>query len=179
MTTLVNSRLPSVQINIRSDDEEVTADPTRSDLTCRFSRPIQIPAGIKTLVTLVSPRDPARAVPLAPVPAIESEIKKADPKDFVSEVAKLGRLVAKLTEGDAFGEQSFVMKTPSLASVRTMSYCDLLTLTSGDLEYVFTSYPSLKLKLHAYAIEQRAKYDEKLRRTAAAAIFSYSFRLID
>ena len=104
-------------------------------------------------------RDPARAVPLAPVPAIESEIKKADPKDFVSEVAKLGRLVAKLTEGDAFGEQSFVMKTPSLASVRTMSYCDLLTLTSGDLEYVFTSYPSLKLKLHAYAIEQRAKYD--------------------
>ncbi len=58
MTTLVNSRLPSVQVNIRSDDEEVTADPTRSDLTCRFSRPIQIPAGIKTLVTLVSAQVP-------------------------------------------------------------------------------------------------------------------------
>ena len=31
---------------------------TRSDLTCRFSRPIQIPAGIKTLVTLVSAQIP-------------------------------------------------------------------------------------------------------------------------
>ena len=58
MTTLVNTRIPSVQVNIRSDDEEVTADPTRSDLTCRFSRPIQIPAGIKTLVTLVSAQIP-------------------------------------------------------------------------------------------------------------------------
>ena len=58
MTTLVNSRLPSVQVNIRSDDIEVTADPTRSDITCRFNRPIQIPAGIKTLVTLVSAQIP-------------------------------------------------------------------------------------------------------------------------
>ena len=58
MTTLVNTRIPSVQVNIRSDDVEVTADPTRSDLTCRFNRPIQIPAGIKTLVTLVSAQIP-------------------------------------------------------------------------------------------------------------------------
>ena len=58
MTTLVNYRVPSVQVNIRSDDVEVTADPTRSDLTCRFNRPIQIPSGIKTLVTLVSAQIP-------------------------------------------------------------------------------------------------------------------------
>ena len=58
MTTLVNSRVPSVQDNIRSDDVEVTADPTRSDITCRFNRPIQIPSGIKTLITLVSAQIP-------------------------------------------------------------------------------------------------------------------------
>ena len=47
-----------VQVNIRSDDVEVTADPTRSDITCRFNRPIQIPSGIKTLITLVSAQIP-------------------------------------------------------------------------------------------------------------------------
>jgi hypothetical protein len=58
MTTLVNSQIPSIQVNIRSDDVEITADPTRSDLTCRFSRPITIPAGIKTFVTLASAQVP-------------------------------------------------------------------------------------------------------------------------
>ena len=55
MTSLVSSQLPSVTVNIRSDDQEVTsADSTRSDLTFIFNRSIQIPSGIKTLVSVSS-----------------------------------------------------------------------------------------------------------------------------
>jgi hypothetical protein len=49
MTSLVSSQLPSVTVNIRSDDQEVTsADSTRSDLTFIFNRSIQIPSGSKS-----------------------------------------------------------------------------------------------------------------------------------
>ena len=56
MTTLVNQQLPSVSVNIRSDDIEVySADQAvRSDLTFVFNRSITIPSGIKTLITVSS-----------------------------------------------------------------------------------------------------------------------------
>ena len=45
MTTLVDPRLQSVTISVRSDDTDILADATGSNVRFRFSRNIQIPPG--------------------------------------------------------------------------------------------------------------------------------------
>jgi hypothetical protein len=58
MTTLVDPRLQSVTISVRSDDTDILADATGSNVRFRFSRNIQIPPGIRTLMTLTNAQIP-------------------------------------------------------------------------------------------------------------------------
>ena len=58
MTTLVDPRLQSVTISVRSDDSDILADATGSNVRFRFNRNIQVPPGIRTLMTLTNAQIP-------------------------------------------------------------------------------------------------------------------------
>ena len=58
MTTLVDPRLQSVTISVRSDDSDITADATGSNVRFRFNRNIQVPPGVRTLMTLSNAQIP-------------------------------------------------------------------------------------------------------------------------
>jgi len=79
------------------------------------------------------------------------------------DLSELGVEVARITEGMAFGEQSFLAGggTPSMATVRTISYCQLLTLAPEDLTVVMGMYPSVSKVLEQYREEKLAEYEEK------------------
>jgi len=83
----------------------------------------------------------------------------------------LGILVARLSDGNAFGEQSFVARlpTPSMATVRTAAYCQLMTLNHKDLRVVCESYPSVRAALDDYAKEKKAQYEETNQKATANA----------
>ena len=65
----------------------------------------------------------------------------------VRDIAALGAPVGRLTDGDAFGEQSFLTGGVSLATVRTITFCEIMSLHNKDLSTVFASYPSLQTEL--------------------------------
>ena len=52
--------------------------------------------------------------------------------------SELGALVGTLREGAAFGEQSFLTSAKSKASIRTVEYCEIMSLHRSHLESVFT-----------------------------------------
>ena len=58
MTTLVDPRLQSVTISVRSDDSDITSDATGSNIRFRFNRNIQVPPGVRTLMTLSNAQIP-------------------------------------------------------------------------------------------------------------------------
>ena len=72
----------------------------------------------------------------------------------------LGVQVGRLSDGMAFGEQSFLARrpTPSMATVRTAAYCQLMTLTHGDLAVVTSHYPTLSSAIEEYREEKAAQY---------------------
>ena len=83
------------------------------------------------------------------------------------DVVDLGTVVAKLGEGDAFGEQSFVNNVKSNATVRTLAYTDLLTLSKSDLTYASQVFPGVKSALDKYLEERKTKYDQDKEKLAS------------
>lgn len=75
----------------------------------------------------------------------------------------LGAQVGRLTDGMTFGEQSFLSEVslPSMATVRTVAYCQLVTLAHKELATVINMYPSLSDALHDYAEEKKSMYETK------------------
>jgi hypothetical protein len=82
----------------------------------------------------------------------------------ISDIAALGTPVGRLTDGDAFGEQSFITKTPAMATVRTVEYCELVSLTRADLECVSEAYPRLRSEVDAFVEGRKARYSEHNRK---------------
>ena len=55
-----------------------------------------------------------------------------------------------------------------MATVRTITFCEIMTLNYSDLDVVFHAYPSLKTEMQAYAAAKKAKY-EKTNQEASVA----------
>ena len=98
-----------------------------------------------------------KSAPL-PVPAPPSSLPKVD--------KNLGTMVATIREGAAFGEQSFLARTVSKASIRTVDFCETMALHRRALEHVFRSDPQLREQVSSYLAEQKAKYERANKEAA-------------
>jgi len=78
-----------------------------------------------------------------------------------------GTCVAILREGMAFGEQSFLHRNTSKATVRTFDFTELMTLHRSSLESVFTTDPELKKAVKLYISETAEKYKVETCKTPA------------
>jgi CRP-like cAMP-binding protein len=94
----------------------------------------------------------------------EAEALREIKERSISDIAALGTPVGRLTDGDAFGEQSFITKTPAMATVRTVEYCELVSLTRADLECVSEAYPRLRSEVDAFVEGRKARYSEHNRK---------------
>ena len=54
--------------------------------------------------------------------------------------------------------ESFIAQTAAMATVRTVEYCELVSLGQNELELVYSSYPSLRRQVHAFVESKKAKY---------------------
>ncbi len=80
------------------------------------------------------------------------------------DVSKLGKAVGRLSDGDTFGEQSFLTGEACTATVRTEAFCEVLSLRHGDLTVVFEAYPALREGIEQYAKKAFAIYQRKNQR---------------
>jgi len=77
------------------------------------------------------------------------------------DVTKLGRAVGTLSDGDTFGEQSFLTGDVCTATIRTESFVEILSLKHSDLSVVFEAYPAVRVGVEQYAERQRQIHDQK------------------
>ena len=82
----------------------------------------------------------------------------------VLDVAKLGTAVGTMTDGATFGEQSFLTGKPSGATVRTVTFCEIMSLRSTDLDIVSEAYPDLRNELERFGQQRAASYKERNQR---------------
>lgn len=73
----------------------------------------------------------------------------------------LGVMVATMKEGAVFGEQSFLARTTSQASIRTVGYCDIMSLHRTHMESVFRTDPELREQVSQFRDKQREQYLKK------------------
>ena len=71
-------------------------------------------------------------------------------------------ILVTLTQGMSFGEQSFLARTPSLANVRTLQYCELMNLNYADFEVILGIFPELQIHVMGFQREQLAKYKREI-----------------
>lgn len=62
-------------------------------------------------------------------------------KGTVEIVNSDGRVVATLTSGSYFGEIALVTTENRTASVRAVTYCDVLSLCKDHFDYVLSKFP--------------------------------------
>ena len=74
------------------------------------------------------------------------------------DLAQLGHLVGKMSDGAAFGEQSFLSGGPSMATVRTTSFCEIMSLNHADLSHVTNAYPTLRSEMENFAQSKKQGY---------------------
>ena len=86
---------------------------------------------------------------------------KAKGVDDLIEDSPFGNCVAHIRSGAAFGENSFLSGDGAMSSVRTVTYCDLLSFTRDDLEVAYTHYPMLRGHIHSRAAELKMRYADK------------------
>ena len=97
----------------------------------------------------------------------------------------LGKCVARLHEGAALGEQSFLTKLPCKASARAATFSELIALHRKHLEPIFDRDPALREIMNQYILEQRRKYEAELEqqsKSLASSVlrrFSSSIDLAD
>jgi CRP-like cAMP-binding protein len=82
------------------------------------------------------------------------------------EVARGGQVVARLREGELFGEMSLLRKTPALASVKASRHTSLLRLPREDFDALVLSHPQI-LVLVADLTEDRQRQAEAVLAGAA------------
>jgi len=83
------------------------------------------------------------------------EVKNASLLD----TAQLGHLVGRLSDGAAFGEQSFLKKEACHSTVRTVTFSEIMTLDRLDLEHCFEAYPKLKEEFILFAAGKIESYN--------------------
>jgi CRP-like cAMP-binding protein len=71
--------------------------------------------------------------------------------------------IGELGSGDSFGEQSFLTRERSSLTVRTLGYCELMTLHYKDFTALLEEYPDLATHVEGYRREQLEKYKAKTR----------------
>ena len=67
--------------------------------------------------------------------------------------------IALLERGTAFGEQSFVSEMPSLATVRSTCYSEIMRLWRDDFEGVVAMFPALRV--HMLGVSRQLKHSYK------------------
>ncbi len=79
-------------------------------------------------------------------------------KGFVEVVSKDGKEVyATLKDGDFFGEIALLLKQPRNATIRSVEYCDLYSLSKESFDLVISNYPHFEKDIQLMAQERMNK----------------------
>ncbi len=66
-------------------------------------------------------------------------------------------MLARLGEGEFFGELSLLFDEPRTASIRAATVCDLFVLDRPDFERVLKDYPAIATRLREVAVTRSKK----------------------
>ena len=86
-----------------------------------------------------------------------------------TQVAKEGRVIALLREGDVFGEMSLLDKAPATATVSSTRRTSLLRLPREDFGELIMSHPQILVLVSELTDDRRRQTDAILSGTAGAA----------
>jgi CRP-like cAMP-binding protein len=77
------------------------------------------------------------------------------------DIATLGQKIGRLTDGATFGEQSYLTGKASMATVRTVTFCEVMSLGKADLDHAIDAYPRLRTDIDSFATAKAAGYQEQ------------------